>query len=63
MLQILKDRKDFITACSRAAKMAVENECTTYVAYIAREDRFTISDWFDDATVCKFDETEEIEWL
>lgn len=63
MLEILKNSEGFKEACKRAGKRAIEQECTVYVAYVARYDKWKTSDWYDDASVCRFDECEEIEWL
>jgi hypothetical protein len=63
MLELLKQREDFKHACERASKRAVEQECTVFVSYVARHDVFRISDWYDDASVIRFDESSELEWL
>lgn len=63
MLELFKQRQDFKSACERASKRAVEQECTVFVSYVARYDKFKTSDWIDDATVCRFDESSELEWL
>lgn len=63
MLEILKNSNKFKAACERAAERAVNEECAVYVAYVARWDTYKVSDWIDDATVCRFDGSSEIEWL
>jgi hypothetical protein len=63
MLEILKNRQDFKDACLRAGKKAIKDECNVYVSYVARHDVFRVSDWYDDACVCRFDESENLEWL
>lgn len=63
MLEILKNSEGFKEACAKAGRKAVVHECTMYVAYVARTNTWKISEWFDDATVCKFDESHQIEWI
>jgi hypothetical protein len=51
MLQSLRDRKDLESAIDRATQISIEQKCIKYVSYVARNDVFKISDWYDDATI------------
>lgn len=54
MLDILKNRDDFIKKYNDAKILSRRDECTKYLAYVARTDSFKVSDWFDDATITTF---------
>lgn len=54
MLQLLQQRADYIAACNNAKQQSLLAEnanCAFYVAYIVRNDRFAVSNWYDEATV------------
>lgn len=59
MLEILKNRADFETAKHRAKLLSMSGNCCKYVAYVARNDIFKISDWYDDATIMCFNDGKE----
>lgn len=60
MLKVLKERDDFIKKMNDAIMASKKDQCTKYLAYVARSDCFKVSDWFDDATIMAFYVGEEV---
>jgi hypothetical protein len=54
MIEVLRNGVEYHNAREIAKQHSKDLECTKYVAYVARTNRFKISDWYDDATITSF---------
>lgn len=54
LIDVLENREDYKRVKESARVLSIKNEFNYYVSYVARADKFKISDWYDDSTIGYF---------